>query len=247
MNRYFGEEKPPLEYLVHHGVKGMHWGVRKDRSGGVHPMSAHTVNVEAGIHSTTHEAAVDVANKIHERYGFDINSVKVLDERHTHYDPDFLAFVEDKHLSGGRQGTIFVAPRDMTKDLKEAEHDGWNAPGTGNPRGLLTHESAHSLFHSDQNVKVTAFGGQKITGGYIKARDKALAAAQKAAKQDRTNIWMTSGYARHSGYREELEAELFSQYHWMTNPPRFVVEWGKTLHKELGVDPTPFKEVKQHG
>lgn len=29
---YFPEEKPPLEELVHFGVKGMRWGVRKDKS-----------------------------------------------------------------------------------------------------------------------------------------------------------------------------------------------------------------------
>lgn len=34
-----GELKPPLDenLLEHFGVKGMHWGVRKDRAPGVHP------------------------------------------------------------------------------------------------------------------------------------------------------------------------------------------------------------------
>jgi len=32
MSRYLGDDKPPIEdVLAHHGVKGMHWGVRKER------------------------------------------------------------------------------------------------------------------------------------------------------------------------------------------------------------------------
>jgi hypothetical protein len=112
---------------------------------------------------------------------------------------------------------------------------------------FLTHESAHYVFHADQKVSKGLLGGPKITGGEIKARDAAMKAAFKAAKQDGASIWGTSEYAQQAGNREELEAELFSQYRWATNPERFVQEWGKTLHQELGLDPTPFKEVKQHG
>lgn len=242
-------QKPSLDELVHHGVKGMHWGVRKDREGGVHPSQSSAVNVEAGINKTTKEGAVEVAGLIKDRYGYDIKNVKVLDERHPHYQPEYIAFVEDNKLSsknGNGEGTIFVAPRNLTKELKAAEEGPfpWNAPGTGNVRGLLTHESAHSLFHSGQTVSVGLLGGQKVSGGNIKARDKALRAAEKAARKDGVTIWHSSGYAREAAVREELEAELFSQYHWSTNPPRFVVEWGKTLHQEMGIDPTPFKEVK---
>lgn len=35
MTTYFGEEKPSLEDLEHFGVKGMHWGVRKNDAPGV--------------------------------------------------------------------------------------------------------------------------------------------------------------------------------------------------------------------
>lgn len=231
------------EILKHHGVKGMKWGVRNNQEGGFRSETS-SVNIEPGLHKDTAEAARQVSGLIRNRYGYNIKNVKILDKNHQHYDPDFLAFVEDNKLAGGRnEATIFVQSKNMNKILKEAETDGWNAPGTGNTKGLLTHESAHSLFHSDQTVSVGLLGGQKVKGGNIKARDKALKAASKTARLDGQSIWDSSGYARTAGVREELEAELFSQYHWATDPPNFVEAWGKTLHQELGVDPTPFKEV----
>lgn len=232
------------DVLAHYGVKGMKWGVRKAEDGGFRSESS-AINIESGFHKKTHDAALEVASLMRDRYGYNIKNVKILDERHKHYQPEYMAFVEDNKLAGGRnEGTIFVQARDMTKELKEAESDGWNALGTGNTRGLLTHESAHSLFHSDQKVSVGLLGGQKVKGGDIKARDKALKVADKIARQDGQSIWDSSGYARAAGVREELEAEFFSQYHWATDPPRFVQEWGKTLHREMGIDSTPFKEVK---
>lgn len=229
--------------VVHYGVKGMHWGVRKNRE--VSAGSSSSLNVEPGLHKSTVVAAQEVSSLMGDRYGYEIKNVKVLDKRHPQYDPSYMAFVEDnKHFGGKNDATIFVSPRNMTRNLRAAERAGWNAMGTGNMKGLLTHESAHSLFHSDQVVTTTASGKQKVTGGNIEARDKAFKAAMKAAAQDGVTIWDSSGYARAAGVREELEAELFSQYHWATNPPRFVEVWGKSLHQEMGVDPTPFKEVK---
>lgn len=35
MTMIVGQDKPSLEELAHHGVKGMHWGVRKERDSGV--------------------------------------------------------------------------------------------------------------------------------------------------------------------------------------------------------------------
>jgi hypothetical protein len=231
--------------LTHHGVKGMKWGVRKDE-GGVYRSESSSIVIEAGLPKKTSDAAREVSGLIRDRYGYNIKNVKVLDERHPEYQPEFMAFVEDnKHFGGRNEATIFVSPRNMTRELKIAEDERWNARGTGNMKGLLTHESAHSIFHSDQVVTNKAFGGQKVVGGDIKARNKALKVAEKAARRDGMTIWDSSDYARTSGVREELEAELFSQYHWATDPPKFVEEWGRTLHQELGVDPTPFKEVKQ--
>lgn len=241
---YLGEEKPSLEDLAHFGIKGMRWGVRNDQEDTHHSQTSAT-NIEPGINKNTRAAALEVSSLIRDRYGFDIKNVKVLDKSNPQYHPDVAAYVEsNKHSNGRNEATIFVQSRDMTRVLKRAEAVGWNAPGTGNTKGLLTHESAHSIFHADQVVSTGVSGKQKISGGDIKARDKALKAAIKEASQKGHTIWDSSGYARSAGVREELEAELFSQYHWATNPPNFVVAWGKTLHQELGLDPTPFKEVK---
>jgi hypothetical protein len=113
---------------------------------------------------------------------------------------------------------------------------------------LLTHESAHAIFHSQvKTVKAGMFGGYKQVGGHIEARNVALGVALREAGA--MGITMQnfmpsiSGYAGAAGIREEAEAEMFTQYHWNPNPPRFVKAWGESLHREMGLDPTPFKDM----
>jgi hypothetical protein len=147
--------------------------------------------------------------------------------------------------SRGEGGVIHVATKDLDKNLKHCEHIGWLAKGCGHTKAFLTHESAHALFHTEDKVK-QGFLAPKLVGSNIQARDKALKVAVKAAKKDgiprHEFVSKVSGYAQSAGLRQELEAELFAQYHWSPNPPRFVQEWGKSLHSELGVDDTPFRE-----
>ena len=229
--------------LTHYGVEGMRWGVRHDREG-VHRTSIGSINIEPGFHSGTKKAAIEVSNLMRERYGYNIRNIKVLGPDMPEY-PDTAAYVENNRKNNGlNEGTIFVQTRDLSKQLHEAEKVGWFGEGMGNTRGLLTHESAHSMFHADEKVKGGIFTPERIVGGNVKARDKALRAALKVARNDKVSIMDVSGYAQAAGVKQELEAEMFSQYHWSPNPPRFVQAWGQTLHKELGVDPTPFKEVK---
>lgn len=234
------EQNSAPNELVHYGVKGMKWGVHKSDESSKYRAQTATLNFEPGFHSSTKEAATEVSSLMRDRYGLDLKNIKVLGPGNSEY-PGTAAYVEKN--DGTNEGTVYIQAHDLRKQLKQTEEIGWMAPGTGNTKGLLTHESAHSLFHADQKVK-PGFLAPKITGGHIEARDKALKAALKVAKKDGVSIWSLSGYASNAGVRGELEGELFSQYHWATNPPRFVTEWGKTLHKELGVEPTPFKEVK---
>lgn len=231
--------------LVHYGVKGMHWGVRKDRES-VYRLQTSGLAIDSEIHKETKAAAVEVSKLIGDRYGYSIKNVKTLGPDNPQF-PEALAYVENnKAHGGGNDGTIFVQSSNLSGVMKGIEDIGWMVPGTANVRGLMTHETAHSIFHADQKVVAGLFG-PKIKGGNIDARDKALKAAAKVAQQEGHRIFDISGYAHTAGSRAELEAELFAQYHWADDPPRLVEEWGKTLHKELGLDPTPFKETSKYG
>jgi len=235
-------EKNPQDKVVHYGVKGMHWGVRKEDEG-TNRFTSGGLAMDSGFNKKTRDAAVEVTNLIRDRYGYDINTVKTIGPDHPEY-PGTLAYVENVNLvKGAVHGTIFMQKKDFTPVLSEAESSGWMAPGTANTRALLTHESAHSVFHSDQKP-VNGFLGPKRVGSKVKALDKALKAAAKVARRDGVSVLDISGYARTSGSLGELEAELFSNYHWGSNPPPYVKAWGEALHQELGVDPTPFKEVR---
>lgn len=230
-----------LNALIHYGVKGMRWGVRNDDQG-TYRLTSSATQIESGFHPSTAKAALEVSNLIRDRYGYDIKNVKILGPGNPEY-PDTLAYVVNKQAQGGTNGTVFVQAKDLTDKMKKVEEIGWMAPGTGSVKALLTHESAHSIFHADQKVRMGLIG-PRVVGGEVKARDKALKAAIKTAKEDNQSVWETSGYAATAGVREELEGEMFSQYHWGSKPPRFIKVWGETLHKELGFDPTPFKEVQ---
>jgi hypothetical protein len=232
-----------LTELIHYGVKGMHWGVRHDpERGSIARSQTGTVEFEPGFHKSTVDAVNKVSGLMESRYGYSIKKVKVLGPKEPEY-PGTAAFVELSGFMGKRNEQIaYVQSKDLRKQLKHSEDSGWYGPGSGTPEALITHESSHSMFHANQTIK-NGFAGQKVIGGNMEARDKAMRAAFKEAKKEGRSVWSVSGYAKSAQVREELEAELFSQYHWGTNPPDFVVAWGKTLHKELGVDPTPFKEV----
>jgi len=230
------------EFLVHYGVKGMKWGVRNDERGGYRLQTAGPI-VDSNIHASTKAAGQKVAALMASRYGFQISSIQTIGPDHPEYQYGTVGFV--KATPGKRGGDIFVRDHNLRKELKDAEDLGWFAKDCGHEHGLLTHESAHALFHAEQQVK-NGFLGPKVTGGNIKARDRALDASSKVAERAGISPFQflskVSGYAEASGTREEMEAELFSQYHWSPNPPPFVKVWGETLHREMGIDSTPFRE-----
>lgn len=233
-----------LAFLEHHGVKGQKWGIRHDPTKGFRAEGFSPV-VDASINSSTKTAAKQVSSLIGQRYGFRISAVKDLKTNNpTEFERGTVAFVQ--HTPGQHEGVIFVKPGAIEKDLKDAEKSKWFAQGTGNTRALLTHETAHAMFHAEQKTKVGLFRA-KTVGGNIEARDAALRAADTQARKDGVSdnelLSKVSGYAAASGTREEAEAEMFSQYHWNPNPPAFVKVWGETLHQQLGIDPTPFRKV----
>lgn len=244
------------DILEHFGVKGMQWGVRKDQpTSGFRLQSG--LSIASDLHPSTKQGAADVARLMNSRYGFQINEVKTLGPGHPEYTPGTkgtIGFVE--HTPGKSGGVIYMKAIDVRPSARAAEKAGWFGPGCGTPSAFLTHEASHALFHAAQERKVSAWTGKaKNTGPYQKATDKAMQVALKTAKKDGIEpgpyglnfAAHVSGYAQHARVQEEIEAEMFSQYHWSPNPPRFVKAWGETLHQELGVDATPFREVVKHG
>lgn len=237
------------EFFAHHGVKGMRWGVRKDDPNGVHRLQASTAIIDPSLTPETRRAGVEVSSLIKDRYKFNITAVKAMSNDDPEYQRGTIAYV--RSTPGTRDGVINMSPFDLGPVLKEGEASGWFGAGCGDVRSLMTHESAHAIFHADQNVTQGLFG-EKISSSTIKARDKAIDAALEAAGHDGVRdtsefLRRISDYASTAGVREEAEAEMFAQYHWGKNPERFVKVWGETLHKELGIDGTPFKEAVKRG
>jgi hypothetical protein len=242
------------EFLAHYGVKGMKWGVRKDRETGGDdkfrfqgPTSG--VYIDSALHKETKEGAADVASLISDRYGFHINEVLSIGPGHPEYEMGTVGYVQ---LGSGsaNTGSMVISQGHLAPRLQNSVDIGWTKPAVDGKEihGLLTHESAHAMFHAQvKTVKVGMFGGYKQVGGHIEARNVALGVALREA--DSMGIRMQdfmsniSGYARAAGIREEAEAEMFMQYHWHADPPRFVKAWGESLHREMGLDPTPFKDM----
>jgi hypothetical protein len=236
----------PDEFLVHHGVKGMKWGVRNDSKTSGFSLRSGELEVDPTLHQSTKIAAKEVASMIQERYGFRVNKIIGFGPDNPEFAAGTLGYVKyDPSLKN--EGDIYTSKLDMRKTLKGAEEIGWYGKGSGNLYGLFTHESAHAIFHSPEKLK-PGFLGPKLVGGNAEARDKALKASVKVAKKSGISLYEfsnnVSGYAGMDGMKQETEAELFSQYHWNPNPPAFVKTWGETLHREMGIDGTPFREKR---
>jgi hypothetical protein len=238
--RIVTSSNPPMDELSHHGVKGMHWGVRKDEPT-VGRFRGSGPEIDPALHESSKMAASRVASLIGDRYDFNIRKVIGMGPGHPEYEAGTLGLV---NITGEqkREGDILISIKDTRPVMKKSEKKKWVGEGCGTPEALLTHEAAHAIFHAPQYHKKDG----TIAGGNFDVRMKAIQAAIEQSKKDgiRESKFMSSisGYAARAGNREEAEAELFSQYHWGTNPPNFVMVWGKTLHEGLGIDGTPFRE-----
>lgn len=252
--RLYGDEvKPKLDddFLEHFGIKGMRWGFRKSAPKPTYEPTVDPVklgspikHMDKTLHTSTQDGAHEVAAMLKSRYGYEVTSVVAIADKRKF--KNYLAYVEAGVASGNEKskGTIHIQARDLNPELQKLEKSGWFGEGAGNVRSTMTHETAHSMFHAEQTYDRW---GNRTGGGNLKARDKAMEDARKQANADgiKTKNFSksVSGYAHAAYWREEVEAEMFSQYHWSPNPPKFIKTWGESLHRELGVDATPFREV----
>lgn len=243
--RVVGETKTMDDVLAHYGIKGMRWGVRKedDVAGRFQPVGAGGPKIDPKVHPASQEAALKVSKLIQERYGYKVKEVQSFGPGHPEYAAGTLGYVQNTG-SSKPEGNIHITQDDPRGGMKASEKAGWVAKGCGNPTAFLTHEAGHAIFHSREHHDRKG----NVVGGNREARMKAAEAmieeAQKSGIAEHKLLGKISGYAATSGTREEIEAELFSQYHWHSNPPSFVKVWGETLHKEMGIDETPFKDQR---
>lgn len=227
----------------------MHWGVRKDDDIAGR-LQAPGPKIDPTLHPATKESAVRVASLISQRYGFRTREIIGFEPGHPDISDSSVGGASTGALgyvnitgSSKPEGDIFVSREDTRIPLRESEKAKWVGKGCGTTEAFLTHESAHAVFHQPQRIE-----NGVVVGGNIEARNKAMQAAVNEAIRKRIPDYLflnsLSGYAQHAGNRQEVEAELFSQYHWGTKPPSFVKVWGETLHREMGIDDTPFRKVR---
>lgn len=247
--------------LEHHGVKGMRWGHRKEYATTTTTKSRSSRSIPGSEHFKKADAASmnDVAQKMQKAYGHKIDEFIPIDSTK---EKRIFAYVEAKN-----KGHAVIHVTDSLRfksDLADLQKKGWFVPSSASHRieANITHESAHSLFHS-RNVEGKGFVGSVRTKELIEPmRNSAWKKAEEQARKDgdviplkglkriigdRPEYQMAgklSKYAHSSLFIEESEAEMFTAYHWSPKPPPFVDAFMNDVHKNMGVKVQPFSGRK---
>lgn len=249
-------EKPGTpEELVHFGVKGMRWGVRKEyqatsstRSNSNIPGSEHFPKIQA-------VSMNNVAEKMNKAYGLQIDEFIPLDKNQ---EKRGIAFITAQ-TKGTNIIHMNIRP-DLVKVIKENQDKGWFVSSIKGREieSVLTHESGHALFHS-VNVEGKGYLGRVRAkspidniriNAWIKASEQARKDGDVVSKRFRPDDPIAqmskklSKYANSSIFFEEKEAELFSAYHWSPNPPKFVDVFMNSIHNDMGKNVQPFSGRK---
>lgn len=239
--------------LLHYGKKGMKWGVRKGSDTSTSTSSGTSVK---GIeHYSKAQAASmsDVATKVKKAYGLKIDEFIPLTDRQNKRG---IAYVDAR--SKGSTVVHMSTKSDLKKTLTSLEKKGWFVPSGGRPiESILTHESAHALFHQT-DIQGKAFRKTTVAPAMDTMRNSAWTKAKAQAEKDghvvpgkglrklitdspQTQMGKKlSTYAHATLWIEETEAEIFTAYHWSPNPPKFVDAFMNDVHKSMGKKVKPF-------
>lgn len=259
MTHILGQDKPSIEeVLAHHGVKGMRWGFRKDKSPTVfdHTVQSHVDGLQH-FPTDTANAVASIADNMSNAYGFKITRVEPIEKKSR-----MFAYVESANKG---ENVIHIQNSTALKaDLDKCVKDGWFVQsGSHSMESLMTHEAAHSIFHSanleGKSRKEIRNAEQPIASARDQAWKKAVDQGVKDGDAQRLKGFKglikehpqyqlqrkLSGYAYNSLFLEEAEAEMFASYHWSPNPPRFVDAYVQSIHHDLGYgDIQPFSGRK---
>jgi hypothetical protein len=251
-----GNIKVVDDILEHYGMKGMRWGIRKEY---VPVSSGNRKSTQiSGSNNFSKTQAVsmnNIAQKMNKAYGLKIDEFKPLESR---LEKKAFAYVES--TNNGKNVVHVTTRSDVVKKLQECEKDGWLIPSIEGREieSLLTHETAHTLFHS---VNVEGMGAKerwKARESMNSMRKSAWQKAEEQARKDgdvkskrfRPDFPMEqlnkkiSKYASSSLFIEEAEAEMFSAYHWSPKPPKFIDTFYSDIHSQMGINVQPFSGRK---
>lgn len=255
----FSLDKPgtPEELVLqHHGVKGMHWGIQKENITSTN--SVHTIKGLDQFTPTHAKSIKTVSKKMNSAYGFKIDEMIPLSKKEEKR--GYIAYVGA--ITKGKNVIHMDTNPKLKNTLDNLEKKGWLVNSNGHSiESNLTHESAHALFHTSS----TSAWGFKVSPSRIdhmresawnKAKIQALkdgdvekhTGLKKLIKPslDTQLASKISKYAESALFIEEAEAEIFSSYHWGSNPPKFVDTFMNDIHKNLGKEVKPFSGRKMH-
>jgi hypothetical protein len=248
------------DILEHHGVKGMHWGVRKQFNTSVATPSSSS-KVKGSEHFSKEQAASmnNIAKKMNKAYGFKVDEFVPLTARE---EGQYLGYVKGK---GSGSNDIHVSTNPGLKDvLVECQKAGWFAQANHDKviEACLTHEASHGMFHQVNPGDAGIIGTLRTQAPIEPMRKSAWDAAKAQGVKDgdiapntgfrritglpldRQISKKTSRYAGSSLFIEESEAEMFTAYHWSDNPPKFVDAFMTDIHTSMGKSVQPFSGRK---
>jgi SPP1 gp7 family putative phage head morphogenesis protein len=178
----------------------------------------------AGITNSAYRTRILNLNKVlEERFGYHFTSAEnAASAMYGKPGYEVIAYVRDGNYLGVNGNEL------IDKFIRADEKSGWLQHGSGGIEDTLVHEFGHVLMRP-------AGGWVPASREYSRAVSAANSAARAAGAPQGLHV---SDYAKESA--GERDAELWANYNMGgTRRPDWVVKWGETFMRELGLDPTP--------